>query len=462
LRTRTAAVVLAILALTACSTPGGSPAARTPSVDSVASPALTASPGPDGARFPTSVSDDGRYFLDQAGDPWFGRGDTGWSLIGQLGPQDVDLYLDDRAARGFNLVLVRLLEHHYSDNAPNNYRDDPPFTETPFQSAPNEAYWRHVDYVIEAARLRGITILLCPAYLGFGTTEGWSEEAVDATNADMAEFGGFLRDRYGDFPNIIWLIGHDRIPDDTEKARSEALAAELPQDDLVGLSARPDALGSEHWSPTAISPDFETVYNYDDLATSDTARAWQMQPSRPVVFLEGRYEQERSGGLGDPMLRRQNYGAFAAGAVAVLFGNNPMWHFESVSLYEYEGTWQDNLDSLGTGDMQRFGDLVTGLPWWEMQPDIDDEFLVDGAREDNLAARFSDSHAVVYVPMARAVVLDLGMLSAADRVELRRLDPRSGDSEVVGEHAADGLVVVRNPGPNAAGDDDWVYVLSPI
>lgn len=462
-RARTLAVVLSLLTLASCTTSSGSPAAKTPSVDSVAPPSATASPGPSGARFPAKVSDDGRYFVDQAGNPWFGRGDTGWSLIGQLGPRDVDLYLDDRAARGFNMVLVRLLEHRYSDNAPNNFSDDPPFTGTPFQSAPNEAYWQHVDYVIEAARLRGITILLCPAYLGFRTEEGWSAEAVDATNEDMAEFGAFLRDRYGGFPNIIWLIGHDRIPDDTEKARMEALAAELPHDGLVGLSARPrpDSRGSVHWIPTTISPDFETIYNYDDTPVHETRRAWAMQPRRPVLFLEGRYEQERSGGHGDPMLRRQNYGAFVAGAAAVLFGNNPMWHFESVPLYEYEGTWRDNLGSPGTGDAQRFGELVSELPWWEMQPDTGGDLLVDGEPRANLAARFSDSHAVVYVPVARNVVLDLGRLPAAERVEVRRLDPRSGDSEVVGIHAAEGLLVVDAPGRNAAGEHDWVYVLSP-
>jgi len=455
--------VLGILVLTACSSGNGTPASRTPDTESVRPPAATASPGPDGARFPAGVSADDRYFIDQAGEPWFGLGDTAWSLIGQLGPRDVDRYLDDRAARGFNLVLANVLEHYYSDNAPNNYRDDSPFTGTPFRSAPNEAYWRHVDYVVEAARMRGITVLLCPAYLGSRTEEGWSEEVANASNEDVAEFGAFLRDRYGDFPNIMWLIGHDRAPDDTERTRMEALAAELPPNDLVGLGASPsaDVLGTPPWSPTTIAPDFETVYAYEDMPVVDTGRGWAMSPTRPVMFLEGQYEQERSTVPGDALLRRQEYGAFVAGAAAVLFGNNPIWHFESVPLYEFEGTWQDNLASLGTGDAQHLGELVRTLPWWEMQPDTAGDLLVDGDPEGNLAARYAGSHALVYVPTARIVVLDMGRLTAAGRVEMRRFDPRSHDSELVGTYPAEGLVAVRPSGPNAAGDDDWVYVLSP-
>jgi hypothetical protein len=457
-----AVAALLALPLLACSGPVGTPAARTPGADSVAAPAPSASPSSD-ARFAVALSNDSRYFVDQAGEPWFGRGDTAWSLIGQLSPEEIDRYLDDRAAKGFNLILVNVLEHYYSDNAPNNYSDDPPFTETAFQSAPNEAYWQHVDYAVEAARLRGITLLLAPAYLGNRDEEGWAAEVVSATDGDLAEYGSFLRDRYGDFPNIMWLIGHDRAPNDTEKARMEALTAALPTDDLVGLGAHPsaDTLGTPPWSPTSISPDFETIYSYDDTAVRDAHRAWASDPARPVMFLEGRYEQERSGGLGDPMLRRQEYGAFVGGAAAVLFGNNPIWHFESVALFEYEGSWQDNLDSPGTSDARRFGDVAQSLPWWDSRPDVNSEFLVDGDPSANVAARYSDTHAVVYVPTQPIVVLDLTQLVAADQIDVLRIDPRSGDTTRVGTYPTTDLIALRSPGPNAAGDQDWVFVLSP-
>jgi Putative collagen-binding domain of a collagenase len=96
-----------------------------------------------------------------------------------------------------------------------------------------------------------------------------------------------------------------------------------------------------------------------------------------------------------------------------------------------------------------------------MQPDTSGDMLVDRDPERNLSARYSGSRALVYVPTARAVVLDMGRLTSGGRVELRRVDLRSGDSELVGTYPTEGLVAVRPSGSYAAGDDDWVYVLSP-
>jgi hypothetical protein len=120
----------------------------------------------------------------------------------------------------------------------------------------------------------------------------------------------------------------------------EALAAELPPDDLVGQGANADAdvLGSPPWVPTTVSPDFETVHAYEDTPVVDTGRGWAMSPTRPVILLEGQYKQERSAAPGDALLRRQEYGALVAGAAAILFGNIPIWHLESVRLYEFDGT----------------------------------------------------------------------------------------------------------------------------
>jgi Protein of unknown function (DUF4038)/Putative collagen-binding domain of a collagenase len=230
----------------------------------------------------------------------------------------------------------------------------------------------------------------------------------------------------------------------------------------VGLGAiRAEVLGTPPWNPTTISPDFETVYADEESPVVDTGRGWAAEPTRPVMWLEGRYEQEGDAVAGDALLRRQEYGALVAGASAVLFGNNPIWHFESVPLYEFEGTWQENLSSLGSSDAQHLGELVRTLPWWEMQPDNTGAFLVDGDVTEDLAARYSGSHALVYVPTARTVVLDLSRLSDAERVELRRFDPRSGESQHVATYPTEGLVAVRPSGANAAGDDDWVYVVSP-
>jgi hypothetical protein len=58
------------------------------------------------------LSADGTHVVDanDGGRPLFFNGDTAWSLIAQLSREDAELYLADRRRKGFNLVLVNLIE----------------------------------------------------------------------------------------------------------------------------------------------------------------------------------------------------------------------------------------------------------------------------------------------------------------------------------------------------------------
>jgi hypothetical protein len=419
---------------------------------------------PDEPTLPVGVSADGRHFVGANARPWFVVGDTAWSLMVQISLAEAEQYLDDRADKGFNLVLANLLEASFASEAPANAAGDLPFVDEPFSSPPNPAYWEHVDAVVAAAEERGIVLLLCPAYLGFeGNDQGWADDIVAATNDDLRRYGQFLAARYRGFDNIMWLLGHDRVPDREEKQRMEALASQLPSAQLVGLSAAADAspLGSPPWEPTTIDPDFETVYSYADDPL-DTAAAWLQEPTRPVVYLEGRYEQERDAGEGDPQLRRQLYGPFLAGASAVVFGNNPIWNFEANPLWPYDGTWQTNLDSLGSRHTSQFAGLVAEQPWWQLTPDLDDEVIVEGVGDgaERASVRWGAERALVFVPTARTMTLDLRGLRG-DRVQLERVDPTTG--EVVDSQVELSTVPIRIEvgGTNAAGDEDWLLVASP-
>ncbi len=59
------------------------------------------------------VSPNGRYFVDQDGKPFFYLGDTAWLLIQRLNREELDVYLKDRAGKGFTVIqayVIRGLE----------------------------------------------------------------------------------------------------------------------------------------------------------------------------------------------------------------------------------------------------------------------------------------------------------------------------------------------------------------
>ena len=89
----------------------------------------------------------------------------------------MEFYLNDRGARGFNAMLVELIEHRYSTNSPANAYGQAPFLTSGDYTTPNEEYVAHADWVLHRAADKGFLVLLTPSYTGFGGgAAGWYEE----------------------------------------------------------------------------------------------------------------------------------------------------------------------------------------------------------------------------------------------------------------------------------------------
>lgn len=56
-----------------------------------------------------------------ANKPVFITGDAAWSLIAQPSDPDVDTYLEDRASRGLNAIIVNSIGYQYADHAPADF-----------------------------------------------------------------------------------------------------------------------------------------------------------------------------------------------------------------------------------------------------------------------------------------------------------------------------------------------------
>jgi len=64
----------------------------------------------------------------------------------KLSNEDAEIYLKNRHAKGFNAILVNLIEHKFAKNAPRNIFGDAPFSGATDFSAPNEKYFKHADW----------------------------------------------------------------------------------------------------------------------------------------------------------------------------------------------------------------------------------------------------------------------------------------------------------------------------
>lgn len=58
------------------------------------------------------------HLVDPIGQPFLNQGDSPWSPIVRLTLEEAELHLENRRGKGFNLVMVNLLEHAFCDSLP--------------------------------------------------------------------------------------------------------------------------------------------------------------------------------------------------------------------------------------------------------------------------------------------------------------------------------------------------------
>jgi len=79
-----------------------------------------------------------RYIVTETGEPFFYLGDTAWELFHRLTRDEAELYLKDRAAKGFTVIQAVVLAELDGLNTPNAEGHRSLHNNDPTQ--PNEAY----------------------------------------------------------------------------------------------------------------------------------------------------------------------------------------------------------------------------------------------------------------------------------------------------------------------------------
>ena len=411
-----------------------------------------------GGVTPLTVSENHRYLVDQNHVPYLLQGEAAWSLIVVPSDQEVEQYLKNRRDKGFNAVLVELIEHRYSKKPPLNAAGDPPFTTPGDFSTPNEKYFAHADWVIRKAGEYGSQVLLTPIYLGYvGTDEGWIEELVKLKPEKCLEYGRYLGKRYKDFDNIIWVMGGDRNPKDVIE-KVDLIALGIREFDKRHLftahgnsePSTPEQFGGGGWLDINSSYSCETVHER-------LFKDYNHQPVLPTFLIESCYEGEHNSS--EVQIRRQAYWAVLCGGFGHVFGNNPLWHFEGPSLYPFEGTWQQAMDLPGSQSMMRWGKLFRSRHWFDLLPDQKHEVVIAGLGEflgnDYLAAgrTLDGSTVIAYMPTKRTIKVDMSKVSGAQAVAWW-FDPSSGRVTEAGAFPTTGILEFTPP-----AEGDWVLVL---
>jgi hypothetical protein len=141
--------------------------------------------------------------------PFFWLGDTAWPLFAQVHEGAGGSLSRQPGARAFTViqgVLAWGLGSGFESKTPlANANGDKPWLNDD-ASTPNDAYFRHVDALVEFANQHGLVLAMLPTW-GYYVSD---VPAIDAARARA--YGRWLGARYKSAPNVIWVNGGDRVP----------------------------------------------------------------------------------------------------------------------------------------------------------------------------------------------------------------------------------------------------------
>jgi Protein of unknown function (DUF4038) len=289
------------------------------------------------------VSDDAHFLMRNDGKPFFWLGDTGWELFHRLNREEADYYLQHRANQGFTVIQAVALAEFDGLNIPNAYGATPLLNNDP--TKPNEAYFQHVDYVIDKAALLGLHIGLLPTWGDKVYKDSWGKGPEIFNPQNARAYGVWIGNRYKNRSNIIWIMGGDRNPRagsaDAEVWR--AMAAGVTEGvggaekALITYHPQPNQEGSGQWFHSDNWLDFNMFQNghcRDGENYNKIRAAYDRLPTKPVLDGEPIYEDHpvcfNPGDLGTSNaydVRKSAYLDLFAGAFGHTYGchGNPRW-----------------------------------------------------------------------------------------------------------------------------------------
>jgi Protein of unknown function (DUF4038)/Putative collagen-binding domain of a collagenase len=422
------------------------------------------------------VSDNQRYLVHEDGTPFYWLGDTAWELFHRLTREEAERYLRTRADQGFTVIQAVALAEL------NGLRDPNPYFEVPLENMdpmrPRDAYFQHVDWIVDKAAELGLYIALLPTWGDKLYKESWGQgpEVFNTENARF--FGTWMGKRYRNKTNLIWVLMGDRNPRGAADvavwdAMAEGITAGVGNEAQVLMTAHPqpnDLLdgGSGKWFHQRNWFDFnmfQTGHCRENPIYDPIAVAYNRLPVKPTLDGESLYEDHpvcfnrQELGLSSAYdVRIGAYWAVFAGAFGNTYGCHDVWQFYTHKRDPINGAglpWPEALQLPGAQQMQFLRRLVESRPMLERVPD---QSLVQESTNvyDRVMATRGKAYALFYSTKGNPFTVNMGKISGK-QVSASWFDPRNGQSTTIG--VFDNSGERRFAPPGSGYGQDWVLVL---
>jgi len=379
-----------------------------------------------------TVSLDKHMLQYSDGQGFFWMGDTAWEMSFKLNKSEVKKYFSDRANKGFNVIQISAVN---SRRFLQNTDGERPFNAS--YSKPNEAYWKHIDYIITEAEKNGIYIALLPS---------WNSALISVK--ESKDYGTFIANRYKNRKNIIWIIGGDS---DASKNPNKTIWNNLAQTihNIVGenqlITYHPyGGKSSTTWFNNEKWLDFNMLQSGHCSSLTDAnilfKKSYKESSKKPILDGEPRYETIEkcfANGKGPKIndrisaksVRDIAYRQVFSGAFGHTYGHQSIWQMynKEKGSKEQAGSviksWEEALSDPGSFQVGYLAKLMRSRPILGRVPK---QSIIQSGKG---IATQGNGYAMVYLPKGGSITVNLNEIS--NSVKAWWYNPETGDATLI-------------------------------
>lgn len=394
------------------------------------------------------VSESKRYIVTEDNKPFFWLGGTAWELIHRLTKEEIDLYLADRAKKGFTVIQTVILAELDGLNTPNAYGERPLINNDPEKLNPK--YFELVDYVVKKSEELGLYVGLLPTW-GDKFNKGWGAGPVIFNQKNAEIYGQKIAKRYVSNKNIIWILGGDRVPENQEQSDIiRSMAKGIRNVDTVHLITYHPTGGNnaiDYFNEDWLDLDmFQSGHSRLSKEYQYVLKTREKSPFKPTINGEARYEniedrfweKEKFGWLDDGDVRVSAYWSILSGAAGYTYGCNDIWQMYDINrtpTLNARTDWKVSLNLPGAMHMGFMKQIIEKFDWQSMN--YDPSLILNNNPENEsyiVAAIGVDKDFILaYTPTGKSIKIDVSRLKA-DNVFSYWFNPRSGKIKYIGEY----------------------------
>lgn len=423
--------------------------------------------------FPLHASENGRYLVDSNNKPFFYQAETPWRIFINLNENDMGELMDIRISQGFNVIQTMAL------TSGTNVNGDKPFDGNDF-TKPNLAYFEHIRKGIQLAEEKGLLVGMAPVWKGC-CNDYWNPVILENGTGKCREYGRFLGKYFAGCKNLFWIQGGDNDPKEhTDHYREIALGIREFMPDVLQTYHASTGHSSTDVLPWRDNSWLNFIWTYTYFAKKhgvwfymdgygELPEVYEMNhieyrkyPVKPFALGESQYEGEDSASFKpqtpSEVVRRQAYWSVLSGGCGHAYGS---W------CHGVNKNWRQVANDVGAGQMGHVRKFFEAIPWYNLVPDINNQFIVEGGgtygKTDYATAAYLPDYSLVaiYIPPTgsgnRNLAVNLSDIKG--KIQAQWFNPVAGIYSPTTYTKKGKVLKTTTPGDHGDGSNDWILLI---